>query len=496
MLLSKSDYMLYRDCKNNAWYKINKQEIYSKFPLSEFDFSLMESGKEIEELARPLFPSGVLINGRNLEAQEETQKHIKDKIPVLFQPIFLKDNFLAAADVLQYKPETDSYSIFEIKSTSKIDKKIHYHDLAFQVNLLRKCGLKIDSINLIHLNSEYIRSGDLNINLLFKIEDVTKEVEELCEEVSLEMDQALEFLSRDSVSQDFCSCIYKGRSAHCTTFSVSNPNIPEYGVHDISRIGNSKKKLAEMVDGKTFKIDEVPLHIELSPFQQKQIEVYKLDKVHIDKQNIIKELSSLEFPLYFLDYESYPAPVPRFDGFSPYMQLPFQYSLHVLENPDSKLKRFDFLYTESDDPTRKLVESLKDNIGGKGSVLVWYRTFECQIINDHIARRIPEYEQFINELNTRIYDLREIFLKMHYVHKEFLGKTSIKNVLPVLVPELSYKELSIQEGTAAFLRWNELLDADTDENKKKEIVENLKIYCGQDSLAMYKIWEHLQEAIQ
>ncbi len=491
MILSKTDYLIYRECKGNAWYKTNKPDIYSSFSLSEFEFSLMESGRDVEMLARQLFPSGILISGRDLDAQVKTKKHLKDKTPVLFQPVFLKDSFLAAADVLKYNPETDTYSIFEIKSTNKIDKKIHYHDLAFQVNLLRKCDLKVDSVNLIHLNSEYVRNGELNTNLLFKIEDVTREVEELCKEVSLEMEQALEYLLKDSLPQGFCFCIYKGRSAHCTTFSASNPNIPEYSVHDISRIGNSTAKLAEMIDNKIFEIDKIPLHIAMSPFQQKQIEAYKLNKVLINHQEITEELKSLEFPLYFLDYESYPAPVPRFDGFSPYMQLPFQYSLHLLKTPDSELEHFEFLYTDSDDPTKALVESLKENIGIKGSVLVWHETFECKMINNHIAKRIPEFREFIDELNSRVYDLEKMFLKMHYVHKGFLGKTSIKNILPVLVPELSYKELSIREGTAAFLRWNELLKDGTDENKKQEIIENLKIYCSQDSLAMYKIWEHL-----
>lgn len=495
LTLSKTDYLIYRECKSNAWYKINKPDIYSQFPLSEFELSLMENGRDIELLVRQLFPSGALISGRGIDAQEETQKHIQDKTSVIFQAIFNKNNFLAAVDVLKYNPETNSYSIFEIKSTNKIDTKIHYYDLAFQVNLLRKCGLKIESISLIHLNKEYVRSGDLNINLLFKIEDITREIEELCEEVSVDMNSALEYLSKDSLSDDFCFCVYKGRSRHCTTFSISNPNIPKYSVHDINRIGNSKKKLAEMINGKVFDIDKVPLHIELSSFQRKQIEAYQSDKILINKDAIARELNGLEFPLYFLDYESFPPPVPRFDGFSPYMQMPFQYSLHVLKSIDDELKHLEFLYTENDDPTKRLVESLQKDVGTSGSVIVWHKTFECIMINNHIAERLPEFLEFIESLNSRVFDLEEIFLDQHYVHKGFLGKTSIKNIMPILAPELSYKALSIQEGTAAFLRWNELITGNLNENEKREIIRNLRIYCGQDSLAMYKIWKHLHKII-
>lgn len=493
LTLSKTDYLIYRECKTNAWYKIHKPDIYSQFPLSEFELSLMESGRDLELVARQLFPSGVLISGRGAEAQKRTQKLIQNKELIIFQAVFEKDNFVTAVDVLKYNPEINSYAIFEIKSSSKIDPKIHYYDLAFQVNLLREFGLKIDSINLIHLNSEYVRVGDLNYNLLFKNGDITGEVEELCEEVSLDMDQALEYLSQESLSKDFCFCIYKGRSRHCTTFSISNPKVPKYGIHDISKIGLSKAKLAEMVDGKIFDMDKVPLHIKLNDFQQKQIEAYKLDKILIDKGNIANELNSLEFPLYFLDYESYPSPIPRFDGFSPYKQMPFQYSLHILKSPDSEFEHSEFLHTDPNDPTRPLVESLQKHIRISGSVIVWHKVFECILINNHIAERLPEFKGFIESLNNRVYDLEQIFLKHHYVHKEFLGKTSIKNILPILVPELSYKNLSIQEGTAAFLRWNELITGNLNKNEKDEIIKNLKIYCGQDSLAMYEIWKHLNK---
>lgn len=493
ILLSKTDYLIYRECKSNAWLKIHKPDIYSQFPLSEFDLSLMENGRDVELVARQLFPSGVLVNGRGLEAQQKTQNCIQDKTSVIFQAVFVKDDFLAAVDVLKFNPETNSHSIYEIKSTNSIDRKTHYYDLAFQVNLLRKCGLKIDSINLIHLNSEYIRSGDLNINLLFKIEDITKEIEELCEEVAVDMECALKYLSQESISENFCFCIYQGRSKHCTTFSISNPNVPKYSVHDISRIGSSKKKLAEMIDSKIVDIDKVPLHIELSTFQQKQIEAYKQDKITIDKKNISDELKSLEFPLYFLDYESFPPPIPKFDGFSPYKQMPFQYSLHILKSPEGNLEHLEFLHTGSDDPTRQLVESLQEQIGSSGSVIVWHKNFECIMINKPIAERLPEFNEFIESLNNRVYDLEEIFLKQYYVHKGFLGKTSIKNILPILVPKLSYKDLAIQEGTAAFLRWAELITGNLNENNRSEIIKNLKIYCGQDTLAMYEIWKHLYE---
>ena len=330
--LSKTDFILYRECPKNVWYKIHKPDVYSQSELSEFEKSIMETGNEVELVARKLFSTGILIERRDTKAQETTQDYIAKKQEVLFQPIFVKDGYLAAIDILKFEPETKDYSVYEVKSTSGIDEKVHYHDLAFQINLLRKCGLKINKAYLIHLNSEYTRSGELDIAQLFKVVDVSNEVESVSDGVATEMEEALKYLSQDTEPNGFCCCIYKGRSRHCSTFQHANTEVPDYSVHDIARIGNSKAKLKELIDNNIFHIDKIPAHIKLTDIQQSQVDTYVLNKVLVDKEKIKAEFDTLTFPLYFLDYETFPAAIPRFDNFSPYNQIPFQYSLHILKN--------------------------------------------------------------------------------------------------------------------------------------------------------------------
>src|SRR3989344_5490142 len=335
--LSKTDYILYRECPKNVWYKIHKPDIYSQSELSEFEKSIMETGNEVELVARKLFSTGILIERRDAKGQGATQDYIVKKQEVLFQPIFVKDGYLAAIDILKFEPETKDYSVYEVKSTNSVDEKVHYHDLAFQINLLRKCGLNINKTYLIHLNSEYVRSGELDIAQLFKIADVSSEVESVVDSVVAEMAEALKYISRDSEPNGFCCCIYKGRSRHCSTFQHANPEVPEYSVHDIARIGNSKAKLKELIDNNIFHIDKIPAHIKLTDIQQSQVDTYVLNKVFIDKEKIAEEFKTLIFPLYFLDYETFPSAIPRFDGFSSYHQIPFQYSVHILEFADGKV---------------------------------------------------------------------------------------------------------------------------------------------------------------
>lgn len=495
LVLSKTDYLVYRECKKNAWMKIHEPGIYKSQPLSEFEKMIIKTGSEVELFARKLFPSGVLIEGRGKESQTLTQEYLKKKQSILFQPVFKKDGFLAAIDVLEYNEQKNSYHIYEVKSTNDIDEKTHYYDLAFQVNVLRQCGLIVEKCFLIHLNKEYIRVGELNISSLFKIEDVTEKIESVCEEVALEMNQALTYLSQAQLPPGHCSCVYKGRSKHCTCFSVLNPDIPEYSVHDIARIGLSWKKLAEMIDSDSFHIHTMPAHIKLSPIQQNQVETFKLDKVIINKESISQELKSLKFPLYFIDYETLPCAIPRFNGFSPHHHIPFQYSLYVLDSKNDEPRLLEFLHVDPDDPSNYFVNSLKEHIGKEGSVIVWHMSFECGR-NNEIATRIPEMKEFVDLLNGRIYDLEQIFLKQLYVHKNFKGSTSIKKVLPVIAASLNYNELEIQDGGEAAEMWSRIHSENIDKAEKEKIVQNLKSYCGLDAYAMYAIWRELFNLIK
>ena len=492
--LSKTDYILYRECPKNVWYKIHKPDIYSESELSEFEKSIMETGNEVELVARKLFPSGILIERRDEKGQETTRDYIAKKQEILFQPIFVKDGYLAAIDILKFEPETKGYSVYEVKSTSSVDEKVHYHDLAFQINLLRKCGLKISKAYLIHLNSEYVRSGELDIAQLFKIADVSSEVESVADSVAAEMAEALKYLSQDTDPNGFCCCIYKGRSRHCSTFQHANTEVPDYSVHDIARIGNSRAKLKELIDNNIFHIDKIPAHIKLTDIQQSQVDTYVLNKVLVDKEKIKAEFDTLIFPLYFLDYETFPAAIPRFDGFSPYNQIPFQYSVDVLESANGEPKHYEFLHIDSSDPSKSFAESLQKHIGKTGSIIVWHKGFECGR-NDEIAERIPVMKAFMDSLKERVYDLEDIFRKQYHIHRDFRGGTSIKRILPVLVPELSYKELGIQDGGSAADTWNKIVNGSFGEAEKEKAINNLKIYCGLDTFAMYSIWRALHKLL-
>ena len=126
-----------------------------------------------------------------------------------------------------------------------------------------------------------------------------------------------------------------------------------------------------------------------------------------------------------------------------------------------------------------------------GSVIVWYKSFEMKR-NEEMAEMFPEYAEFLEGVNDRVVDLMEPFSKASFVDKDFSGSASIKSVLPVLVPKLSYKELGIQEGASAQRLWTEAVIKGNSDIDKEKLFSDLVKYCTLDTLAMVKIWSVLK----
>ena len=492
--ISKTDYILWRACPKNAWLRIHKRDVYYSTELTEYEKSIFEMGIEVEHVARGLFPDGVTITGAQTEALEETRSLILSRIPTLFQPVFEREGLLAFIDVLQCETCTDAWSIHEVKSASKV-KEEHIYDLAFQVVLLRKHQINLTRAFLILLNPEYVRQDDLDIQKLFKSIDVTANVDDISESVSKEMQEARDYLLNEAEPSGPCSCIYKGRSRHCSTFHYSNPDVPGYGIHDIARIGSSPKKLKELVDAGRFALEDIPSDIKLTKGQSNQLQAYRTGETIVDKDAIAKELGELTFPLHFLDYETFASALPLFSGYSPYDQIPLQYSVHIVGSPDEEPIHRDFLHAGRGDPTSDFLNSLRGHVSPFGSVIAWNKAFECQV-NDSIARRFLPAREYIIELNDRFYDLMDVFSRQYFVHRDLRGSVSIKKVLPVLTPELSYSGLGIQDGAMASLMWSRIISGEIEDQECARLRANLRDYCALDSYGMCAIWRALTNLIQ
>ncbi len=517
---------MYRDCRKNVWIKWHMPEEYKKFEPSEFEKALGVMGNEVEAEARKLFPGGYLIERGKVEAQAVTKKLIAEKTPVIFQAVFSTEKYFAAADVLKWNAEAGMYDIYEVKMSSvseedddedeegkpkKVNKKkeLQYeYDLAFQTNVAKLCGVKLNKKYLLRLNKEYIKNGELNLEKLFEETDKTETLSETFLSVALvEMDNALVYLSDDKMPTIPCNCYYnRGRSSHCTTFGISNPGVPEYSVHDLNRIGNSKALLKELLEEGILKMEDVPEHMvlpkakklkpgekESKPRKLNQVRTHKTKKEIIDLEAIKKELESLTFPLYFLDYETFPTAIPIFNGYHPYQHIVFQYSLHIVTK-DLKVTHKECLILDGD-PAERIVVGLREDIGNTGSIISWYKKFENSRNRD-LAKLVPAQKDFLEGLVNRTYDLMDIVENQYYVHHGFRGSSSIKKVQPILAPELAYKKLGVQSGTDAIEAYRQILKQEVSgkdlEEKKSQMLE----YCEYDTKVMYIIWDFFKNLVK
>lgn len=492
--ITKTDYLNFRFCRKNLWLLKNKPEEFSKHNLSEFEIELVKEGQDVDKEAQNLFPDGILVKSNHDRAIRETEKQLSKK-KTLFQASIYKDPYYIRTDILKWNKKLDGWELFEVKATTKVKEEKfnnHIYDLAFQYNVCLLAGLKIKKASVIHLDSEYQKFGKINYEKLFKKVDVTDSVEKISKEVLEEMDLMVNYLQ--GPEEKFCQCLYRPRNSsnHCTTFNYSNPHVPDYAVHDITRI--NKKKLEILLEKDILDIKDIPEDFPLSDSQLFQVDAAKIGHPIIDENRIKNFLDELYFPLYFIDYESYLPAIPWFDRYSPYQNIVFQYSLHVLENPDGELKHYEFLAQENHEPSNDLINSMVSHIGPKGSILVWHKPFEMGR-NIEMARLNPEHQEFLKQINNRIVDLKEVFSKNMYVEKKFKGSASIKKVLPVMVPELSYEDLKINNGAIANKTWGKMLKGEIVGEEKEETVKNLLDYCKQDTLAMVRIYEILRDLI-
>lgn len=277
----------------------------------------------------------------------------------------------------------------------------------------------------------------------------------------------------------------------CGFYNYCRRHIPENSVFDLSRVHLTNKY--EMYRSGIISMEELSDEKHLPRSAKIQVDVFKNGKELVDVEGIRNFLEEIHYPIYFMDFETFQPAIPLFDNSKPYMQIPFQYSLHYLERKGAELQHFEFLADAGDDPRIPFIENLLRDVKESGDILVYNKSFEIKRLNE-IAEAFPQYKMKIDNLISRIKDLILPFQKKYYYTNEMKGSYSIKNVLPALVPELNYHNLPINEGGLASLTFESLFDENNSEviNEKRK---NLLEYCKLDTFAMVKILEKLESIV-
>lgn len=486
--LSKSDYMMFLRHPALLWLK--KHDPAKIAPIDEATQAMFDAGHDFEKYAEALFPSGTHIGFDNHDYKSmpyRTQQALDGGADVIFQGRFEYDRMTFICDVIQMVGKK-ALNLYEIKSSTGA-KDDHIFDLAFQTMVLSELDYDVQKIAVIHVNNEYVKNGEIDPGQITRVVDVSDLVKGKLEVTRNYAKQALKTI--DSLNCPDISPSHsrlKSFDEYMKTYR-NLVDVPEYSIYDL--VSMNAEKAGELEKINVRQIVDIPDDFKLSEKQRQQVEVTKSEVPIIHKEKIKKFLSDFEYPLYFLDYETMSSTVPYFDGVRPYQQLPFQYSLHVIDEPDGELRHLAYLHSNNSNPAEALSKSLQSHIGPTGSIVTWNMKFE-KSCNNTLANLLPEYEQFYHDVNSRIVDLMIPFSSGLYTDKKFMGSASIKKVLPVLVPELSYDEMNIHEGDMAKRLWMQAV-LDGGREDKQKILADLLEYCHLDTLAMVEIYKVLQK---
>ena len=487
--LSKSSYCKCVQCEKILW--LNKYK--NDDAVTDGNDAVFETGMKVGELAKGLFgdyediPVDVKLDVRI----EKTMLSLK-KPNIITEASFIYDNNFCSVDILKNDP--DGVEIYEVKSSTQI-KDIYLDDAAYQYFVLSNIGLNVKKVAIVYINNEYIRGNELDINQLFNIEDITEIALEKQNEIRTNIDMInnyMEMYSQDNepLKQIGTHCF---NPYSCAFWKYCTKDLPTPNIFDISGMFKSKK-FEKYFEGK-ISFEDL-LNEDINPKYLEQIDFELNDrKPKINKEAIKDLLNSLKYPLYFIDYESCQYAIPEIVGTKPYQQIPFQYSLHVIEKEGAPIVHKEFLAeVEDENLIRTFAESMIKDMPENGSVIIYNKTFESTR-NKEIGEMYPDLKDEMERFNNNMVDLMIPFRNRDYYTKEMQGSYSIKYVLPALYPdnpELDYKELSlIHKGDEASNAFLSLKNKSPEE--QKIIREALLEYCKLDTLAMVKIWEKFIE---
>ena len=488
MLLSKSEYMMY--LKHPAWLWLKKYD-KKKLPEVSADLQAMfDAGHEFEASAEAHFPDGVQLGFDSyfeyLSLPARTTQALEGGTKTIFQGRFehLKTTFIC--DVVRVVGDNE-LDLYEIKSSTSV-KSDHIVDLAFQVTVLEGCGYRVRSVYVMHVDNSYTRNSEVDSKQIVATEDVSEDVKRELPQTQRNIEGAIKVMEGAKMPDPSPSLAQLGSLEEWLEVYKNIVPVPDGSIYELCRLNTNTLQLLE-AEGIT-KLADIPLELVSVKQQRWQLEALKKGEPIYDTKKLSKFLADLEYPLYFFDYETLSSTVPYFDGTRPYQQVPFQYSLHVIDSPGAELKQMGYLHSDNTNPAKPLSAALKSQIGQEGTIITWNMSFE-KSCNTLLGNMLPEYREFYEGLNDRINDLMLPFRNGLYVDAKFGGSASIKKVLPVLVPELSYKNLGIQEGGSAQRSWMDAVLYGTRAGEKEQILKDLEEYCALDTLAMVEIYRFL-----
>jgi len=482
--ISKSNMALGMRCAKALHLSIHRKDVKTKPDAATQ--ARFDQGHEVGAKAQELFDQeGVKIHAKPWEYAQSltaTKKAMAGDSQTIYEAAFSDGTLYSRADILHRKG--GEWHLIEVKDGMRV-KDEHIYDVAIQVLTMKRAGVQPASYSVMILNRE-CRYPDLSN--LFLVQEVTAEVDEVLPVVEAKVDALIASTAGPEPRMKL--------GTHCTRpFECSFKDfcwsaLPDYNVFELPRMDGDKA--GELVEQGLIEIAQ--LTPEMFPEEEKiqrAIRAQVTGERFVNADALKAAVSAWVYPLHFLDFETVMPAIPRYAGTTPYTQVPYQFSCHVLPAEGAALEHREYLHLDTSDPREKLVAELCQAVGDTGSVVSYYAKFEGDRMKE-LAEAFPAYAGKLLSIVERLVDPLPLMREFVY-DREFRGSFSIKSVAPVLLgAEFRYDNKDVSDGLMASIMADRCLRGLVSGPAVGELRPKLLDYCRQDTLAMVRLWEWIK----
>ena len=513
MILTKSKYVEFAMCPRKSWLNLFEPQK----PLDEENKRALE-GQKVGEIARDYF-------GKNKCVMYDEKNPTTS--PGIYGEYLLEyQNLKCYCDIVVINND-GSFDIYEVKSVTDYDKNKFLEDVSFQYYVAKKLNINVNSINLMYLNNEYVYDGiNLELNKLFIYKDLTLEVSERIDIIEKNIENYFKLDKKDIPTCPFSKWCNENGGCQYLLKCKEVKKLPiKYSTYELYDCKNKN----EYIENGLLTWEDIynsEKYDNLSDYNKIMLKHYinKDNSLFIRNSDLKELMSTWKYPLYFFDFETCQEVIPIYANSRPYSQIPFQYSLHIMNNPNDTESEIinnhrEFIGNGVDDPREDLIKQMIADLGNEGSIVAYYSSFEETVV-DKLARDFPKYKKELLAIKERFVDLRDVFsYKKPYIHEFKRGdkkgttevryekgttclyhpsmenSTSIKKVLPSFFPDrddLNYNNLNqVHHGQEAIDAYKLLRIIEGKD--REELIDNMLKYCYLDTKAMVVLFLKFRE---
>jgi len=491
--LTKSRYIDGLRCEKKLWLGWHQRLPYEE----ALPFSVLDTGNRIGRGACALFPGGVEVTEKPYEheaAVARTLELMAGDTPAIFEAAFEAHGIRIRVDILERLD--NGWGLREVKSSTEVsEKKYHVDDVAVQLYVLQGAGVDITSVELIHVNNTYrLESGGIAWPEMLIRRDLTLEANDRLAQVADKVPKLFEVLSLDEAPDVYATKSLCKNPYPCDYFDQCMAAKPDDWIGLLTGIRLSRIQALRARDVES--IPDIPEDVKLPQKQALALDCLASGEIWVS-EDLADVLGSLGPPAYYMDFEAMMSGIPAYVGTRPYETVPFQFSVHSIDE-DGVLTHTAYLAEGDVHPGREFAEELISAIDhGDWPVLVYHQKYELDVLGA-LCEMFPDLAEDLGIIMKNVVDLLPV-VRDHVCHPGFITKRalssstySIKNVLPVLVPSMSYADLDgVAEGGEASRVFAAIVHGVYTGREADDFRQQLLDYCAQDTLAMVEIQKAL-----